>query len=177
MIALVTVVTMVLTPLIATEANVWRLVRLQPSRFQEEIGAHDVEDHVVILGVGRSTREFVLSLLSGGEQLVVIDHDPIVCAWAEQVGATSIRADASDPKILEQVRVQHAMVVVSTLPSLSDNCRIVRQLGDVPTLVRVYEVSEEEAIEEAGGIAVCFSEAAAEAFLTWIDDTVRATSH
>ncbi len=168
-IALVTMVTMVLTPFLATEANVWRLVGFHPSRFREEMGAHDAEGHVVVLGVGRSARKLVQALLARGDQVVVVDHDPVVCGWAEGVGATAVRAEASDPKILDQVRAQHASVVVSTLHSLADNCRIVSRLSGVPTVVRVYEASEVEAIESAGGIAVPFSDAAADAFLAWVD--------
>ena len=168
-IALVTVATMICTQFLATEKNVWRLVEIHPSRFREQIDEQDVEDHVVVLGAGRSAKELITELIARGVEVIVVDHDPVVCAWAEEQGATAVRADASDPVILQQIRAHHARAVVSTLKQISDNCRIVRELGEVPTIVRVYEESDVKAIEEEGGIAIPYSEAAAEDFLSWID--------
>ena len=166
-ITLATVVTMVLTQFLATEKNVWRLLKVHPSTLRRQIDQLDVEDHVVVLGVGRNAETLVRRLLDEDHVVVVVDHDPVVCEWAEKSGARVTKADASDPRILKEIRAHHAKLVVSTLKQVSDNCRIVRELSGIPTLVRVFEDAEAEMIEQAGGIPVPYAEAAASEFLDW----------
>lgn len=168
-VALVTVVTMVLTQFIATDPNVWRLLRWHPSHFRKELDEQDVADHFVILGAGHNAESLVIELLNRGQEVVVVDHDPVVCDWAERAGARAVRADASDPRVIQKIRAHHARAVISTLRRQADNCRIVKELGDVPILVRTYEASEVDAIEKAGGIPIAYSDAAAQAFLAWFD--------
>jgi len=168
-VALVTVLTMMLTQFIATEANVWRLLKIHPSSFRKQLEREDVENHVIILGVGRNAEALVMELLHRHEDVVIVDQDPVVCDWAEKSGARAIRADASDPRILEQIRAHHAKAVISTLKQQVDNCRIVGELKGIPTIVRAFEKNEVEAIEAAGGIAIPYSEAAADSFISWFD--------
>jgi Kef-type K+ transport system membrane component KefB len=50
-IALITVVTMILTPFLATDSTTWRLMRIHPLRRQIEV-QRPMEDHVLLLGCG-----------------------------------------------------------------------------------------------------------------------------
>lgn len=168
-IALVTVITMLLTQLIATDRNVSRLLNLHPLTLRNQLDQYEIENHVVLFGAGRNTGELLVELLERDHDIIVVDHDPVVCSWAAKLGAHAVRADAAAPPVLRQVRAHHARVVITTLTRLSDNCRIVQELDGIPTLVRVYEAAEVEAIEEAGGIPIPYSEAATQDFLRWFD--------
>ena len=169
-VALVTVVTMVLTQITATDANVWRLLKLHPSNFRDSRAVVDVKGHIVILGVGRNAEGLVAELLERNEVVLVVDQDPVVCEWAEATGAIAIRADAADLRVLDIVNAKSAKAVISTLKQMTVNRRIIEDIGDVPAIVRAFEDSEVEAIQSAGGIPIAYSKAAAEDFTSWFDN-------
>ncbi|HEX2190431.1 MAG TPA: cation:proton antiporter [Longimicrobiaceae bacterium] len=165
--ALVTVATMVLTPFLATEPVVRRLMRLHPLARAGEVAPPS--GHVLLLGCGSGGMPLLETLLALGEAVVVVDDDPEVVERLREGEVTCIRGDAADPEALRQAGAGRAKLISSTVRRPRDNRRLLETVEDVPVLVRVFDDDEAAWVAELGGIPVMYSEAAAEEFLRWFD--------
>ena len=167
-IALVTVSTMLLTPLLATEAVVGLIAR----RFPQRRPATDVppRDHVLVLGAGSTGSMLLEDLLLSGCALTVVDEDPRLAGRLREAGIRVVRGSASDPAVLEAAGASRARLVISTLQRARDAGRLLELTPDVPVLVRVFEAPEAEWVRARGGEAVLFYDAAAGQFLEWVDE-------
>lgn len=168
-IVLVTVGTMMLTPLLTTGRVTWFLMSLQPLRRQNAGERAPPTDHVLLLGCGDNGMPLMETLLSSGNEVVVVDDDPAVVDTLREGGIRTIRGDGSDPAVLEQAGAARARIVVSTLRRPLDNLPLLRRYPGVEALVRVFSSSDAEEIRAAGGTPVLYSEAAADDFLRWLD--------
>lgn len=167
-IALVTLLTMVLTPVLARDRVAWRLMHLHPLR---RVGQAPISPpaggHVLVLGAGTTGLPLVETLFASGHQVVVVDDDPDVAARLREAEMPVIRGDATDLAVLEEARARHARLVTSTIRRPEDNLRILEHVSGVPMLVRVFEEDDATAIRAAGGTPVLYSEAAADRLLEW----------
>lgn len=169
MLALVAAITMTITPLLATDAVTWKLLRLHPSRHQRPPRI-TLQDHVVVLGFGSAGMWLVKPLIEAGYEIVVVDEDPAVVDGLARHKVTAWRGDGSDDRTLEAAGVKRAKLVLASLPRVPDLLKILKFAPQVQVVARVFEQSEAEAIERAGGVAILNSEAAAEQFLQWFQN-------
>jgi len=168
MIALITVVTMILTPFLATDAMTWRLMRFHPVRKRQEPG-YTPAGHVLLLGCGDNGMPLLETLLTAGHEVVVVDDDPAVIDRLAEGEVTAIRGDGSDYDVLRRAGAQEARVVISTMRRVRDAEQVVRHLPEVPVLVRVFDDADGRRIEKLGGTAVRYSDAAANDFFRWLE--------
>jgi CPA2 family monovalent cation:H+ antiporter-2 len=169
LIALVAALTMSLTPFIATDFVTWKILHLHPGR-QKQLAGLDLQGHILVLGLGSAGMWVVKPLLQAGHRVLVVEDDPRVI---EQLGQTKVawwRGDGSDEQTLEAVRARQASLILSALPRLSDQLKVIRYAQGVPVVARVFEEAEARFIERAGGIAILNSEAAIEQFLLWFEN-------
>jgi len=167
-IALVTVLTMLLTPAITTDAVVWRVLRLHPVPHRSR-GLFPDSGHIVLLGAGTTGLPLLETLLGAGYDLVAIDDDPAIADRLAPSGITCIRGDAADPEVLRKARVHTARLVVSTLRRPEDNHRVLDLAPNVPVLVRVFDEHDAGWIRRRGGTPVAYADATADALLAWMD--------
>ena len=167
-IALVTLLTMLLTPVVTRDRVAWRLLHLHPLRRagQRPISP-PANGHVVVLGAGTTGLPLVETLFASGYELVVVDDDPDVAARLREAEVAVIRGDATDLSVLDEARVRHARLITSTIRRTEDNRRLLEHVSGVPVLVRVFEEDDAAAIREAGGTPVLYSEAAADRMIEW----------
>lgn len=168
-IAVVTMVTMLLTPVIATDEMAWRLVRLHPSAAPDDGGTGPApEGHVLLLGGGSTGRRLLRELTSAGCETVVVDEDPAVVDRLREAGVRAIRGDGSDPAVLLRAGAGRARAVVSTLRRIRDNRPVLEAVADrAPVLVRVFDEEDAAWIRDLGGTPVLSSLRAAESLLEW----------
>lgn len=171
-VALVTVLTMILTPFLATDRMAWTLMRLHPS--SPSRGRAPVEEpprgHILFLGCGENTLPLLETLVAVGHDVVVVDDDPAIIERLIQGDVPCIRGDASDPAALSRAGARRARLIVSTVRRPSDNETVLDWVGnEVPVLVRVFEPEAAERLRARGATPVLYSEAAAEEFLEWFD--------
>jgi CPA2 family monovalent cation:H+ antiporter-2 len=168
-IALVTVVTMVLTPFLAADRVVWWLTRRYPTgRPQAE--ATPENDHVLLLGTGATGMPLLESILGAGHRVVVVDDDPVVIARLREADISCIRGDATDPAILRQAHADRAAIITSTIRRPQDNRRVLEFARGVPVIVRVFDEHDARWIEELGGTPIVYADAAADGMLRWFDN-------
>jgi Kef-type K+ transport system membrane component KefB len=171
-IALVTGVTMVLTPFYATDGVTWSLLRFHPVRRAATRSPTAPEGHVLLLGCGENGMPLLETLHSAGVHVVVVDDDPAVIAQLREADIHAVRGDGSDWSVLHSAGAQRARLIVSTIRRPLDNEAVLRYARGVPTLVRVFEDIEAARIEELGGQAIIYSEAAADDFLRWYEQAM-----
>jgi FlaA1/EpsC-like NDP-sugar epimerase len=167
-IALSTILTMVLTPFVATDRLTSLVMRFHPQRrLPREEG--EKEGHVVMLGHGDAGRYLLRPLQKAGYDVLVVDDDPLVIQRLQEAKVSCLRGDASEEAILLRAGAARARFIVASLRRAGDAVRVLEHVQGVPIVVRVFEDGEAELVRRLGGIPVLSSEAAAETFMDWYD--------
>ncbi|HMH88880.1 MAG TPA: cation:proton antiporter [Steroidobacteraceae bacterium] len=161
-----TVLSMVLSPLIIRHnRRITRIILresgnpLTEAMRQERItlAAADRE-HVVICGFGRVGQNIARVLEQTGFEYIALDVDPYRIRTGRQVGDPVVYGDAGEGKVLENVGVAHASVVVITFANPDVALRILRSVRelrpDVPILVRTQDDTKLVELQAAGATEV-----------------------
>jgi len=165
-IVLVTVISMILTPLLTTGPVTSLLLRIHP--FRKPSDPREIpQGHVLLLGCGSSGVNLLETLVGIPHPIWVVDDDPAIVERVIQAGFTAIRGDATDAEVLRGAGANRARVVVSTMRRKEDSERLLAHTGQTPVVVRAYDEDDVEWIEERGGIPVSYADAAAADFLDW----------
>lgn len=170
-IVLVTVVTMVLTPFLASDRVSLQLMRWHPSR-RARVAPSDHEPprgHVLLIGAGANGMPLLETLVIGPHPIVVIDDDPAVVERVRQAGIQGIRGDAADLEVLRHAGADRARVVISTMRRAEDNEPLLSITGDVLVIVRGFSEKDAAWIRARGAKPILYSEAAAVDFLAWYE--------
>lgn len=169
-IALVTMVTMLATPILATERMAWRLVHLHPFHGRRQPD-RPPSGHVVLLGAGATAGPVLEELIAAGCPTVVVEDDPAVAAGTRNAGVRVVRGDGSDPAVLASAGVARARLIISTLRRPGDNATVLAMVpDDVPVLVRVFDDGDASWVRERGGEPVVISELGARELFDWFDE-------
>lgn len=171
-VALVTLVTMVLTPFLTVPRVAWSLMRWHPLR-QEGAPGSIPRGHVLLLGCGDNGMPLLETLLSSGYETVAVDDDPAVVSRLREAEVACIRGDGADHTTLAAAGARHARLIISTLRRPEDSLAVLQQVHGVPVLVRVFDPADAERIRAAGGTPILYSSAAVEDFLGWLDQAQR----
>lgn len=167
-IALTTVLTMILTPILSSERVVWRLIRLHPLRTRGR-PKRIPRNHVLLLGGSETVLPLLETLHLSGEKVLVVDEDPGIVSQLRAEDIACMRGDVGDPEVLKAAGATTARIIISTI-SRPRSVRPVFDLArEAPVLVRVFEKDEEEQVKKWGGTPISFSDAAAEDVLQWFD--------
>lgn len=168
-VVLVTLGTMVLTPLLVSNDRVaLALLRLHPSRRRRRT-PEPPRDHLLLLGAGSSGMPLLETLVISPWPVVVIDDDPAVVQRIRAAGVDAFRGDAADPALLTRCGIARARVVVSTVRRPEDNELLLSRAGEVPVLARAFEQADADWLAARGAHPIVFGEAAATTFLEWFD--------
>ena len=169
-IALFTLTTMLLTPLIAND-RVASFVAHRLTR-RNAGGETPPEGHVLLLGTGSTGMPLLEDLILGNTQIVVIDDDPGVAARLADAGVRTIIGDASDEAVVRRAGADRARAVASTIRRPRDNEALLRVARDVPVLVRVFDEADAAWVREHGGVPMLYSLASADNLIEWFDDQI-----
>ena len=167
-IAIVTLITMFLTPSLSHERIAWRLLRLHPVPSRVTLPPPE-RDHVLLLGSGSTGMPLLETILTSGLEVAVVDDDPAVIARLGELDIPCVRGEAADLEVLDRVNARSARVISSTIRRPEDNRRLLDYVRGVPVIVRVFDEEDADWIRESGGTPVLYSEAAAERFFQWYD--------
>ncbi|MDO8592048.1 MAG: NAD-binding protein, partial [bacterium] len=87
-------------------------------------------NELVLFGYQRGGHEFINLFKKLGKKYVVIDYDPEVIDIIERRKINYLYGDATDAELLEEAGVEHAKLVVSTIPDFEINEYLLGWLGD-----------------------------------------------
>ncbi len=167
--ALVTVFTLVLTPFLARDRVVEALLRLHPLRARNAGEAEPASGHVLLIGCGAGGLPLLETLITAGEEVVVIDDDPEIVDFLRGADVFCIRGDATDPAVLTAAGAQSARLISATIRRPRDSARLLEMVRGAPVLIRVFDDEDADWVRERGGIPVPYAAAGAEAFLHWFE--------
>ncbi len=167
-IAVATVITMILTPFLATDRVTWALMRIHPFKRR---GLDPVEErpsgHVLLLGCGRNGVALLELLVVTPNELMVVDDDPALVERIQEAHVPAVRGDVSDVELLRRVGADRAKVNVSTIRRKEDNAPLLAMAHGIPTFVRTFNVEDAEWVRDRGGRPVLFSDPVAGEFMEW----------
>lgn len=95
---------------------------------------------VIIIGGNRIGFDFIRLFKKQKRPFLVIDHDPEVIEELTRMKVANVLGDASDPDLLEELKVHQAELVVSTVPDLETNLVILscaKRNGKKPVVICV----------------------------------------
>lgn len=109
---------------------------------------------VIIIGSGRIGSDFIAIFQKEGRKTLVVDHDPEMIRMLQTKQIPYIYGEASDPDLLEEIKVPSAELIVSTVPDLQTNLIILataRKQGGGPHVVVVaHRITNALTLYEAG---------------------------
>jgi monovalent cation:H+ antiporter-2, CPA2 family len=161
-----TVLSMVLSPVIIKHnRRITRTLLAETGNPQSEAVRHESatlavaeRDHVIICGFGRVGQNIARVLEQTGFEYIALDVDPYRIRMGRQAGDPVVYGDAGKVKVLENVGLAHASVVVVTFANPEVALRILRSVrelrGDVPILVRTQDDTKLEELQAAGATEV-----------------------
>lgn len=171
MIALVTVITMMLTPFLATDRVTRALLHLHPIR-RRIAPKFDLSNHALVLGFGGGGMWVVKPLKSAGFEVIVVDDDPVVIGELLRRNINCILGDGSDEKVLAQAGALQARIIIASMRRLSEAETVLRYARKIPVVVRVFEEEHAEHIRRSGGVPILNSIAAADTFMEWFEKKI-----
>jgi Kef-type K+ transport system membrane component KefB len=169
-IILVTAFTMTLTPSLTAARTVRWALKLHPSPYETIRAPERPQNHILLLGMGPNAIPLLETLLFSGYEVFVVDDDPALIDELAQNEVPALRGDASDPQVLQRAGIDRARAAISMIRRPKDNAVILDHAGQTPVIVRVFEEEDRRLVEERGGKAISFSDAAADGFVDWLDE-------
>ncbi len=160
------VLSMVLSPLIIRHnRRITRILLQETGNPQSEAMRHErvtlaaaEREHVVICGFGRVGQNIARVLEQSGLEYIALEVDPHRIRTGRQAGDPVVYGDAAQVKVLENVGVRHASVVVVTFANPDVALRILRAVrelrADVPILVRTQDDTKLTELQAAGATEV-----------------------
>jgi K+:H+ antiporter len=166
LVVLITVLSMLATPFLATDQMTWWL--LGRRRLRREDLPQSTSDppvgHVVLIGAGEIGLYLLNILERDGRPVVVIEGDPVRAQSLKERGIAVVCRDGADPHSLSLAGATRASLVVSTLARPEDTQRLLRHLDGCRVLVRVDNPAEADIARELGGEPVGFIDLAIDEF-------------
>lgn len=90
-------------------------------------------NHVILFGAGRMGKEILEQVKSFKDDYVVVDHDNMVIKKLIKKNVPCIFGDVEDDELLNQLGLENAEIIISTIPSQQDNLFLIRALQKIPT--------------------------------------------
>jgi hypothetical protein len=171
LIALVAVMTMTLTPFVATDRFTTFLLHLHPLRRRMKADT-EISGHMLVLGFGAGGMWVIKPLQQAGHKLLVVDDDPVVIEQLKRMKIPCLRGDGADEKVLDMAGAGRARMILASMRRVQDTERVLRHVKGVPVVARVFERFEADAVRRLGGTPILNSLAAADTFIEWFDKTM-----
>lgn len=175
-IVLLTVITMVLSPMLSSDWVAWRIMHFLPGPKRGGISVEH-RDHLVFIGCGTSTRKLIRILAEAGEKVVAVDDDSAVIEELALIkGVEAIRGDGADPWLLRRLGIRDAKMVVSTMRRMRDHERLLRLAGETPVIVRTFDHDAAMKLGDLGATVISEADEGERVFLEWFDQRAASGS-
>lgn len=84
-----------------------------------------LKNHIVLVGAHRLGHHLLEALQKNPIPFVVVDFNPEIVEQCIEQGMLSVCGDITDPYIQEQVNIQSAKIIISTVPDHNDNLALI----------------------------------------------------
>lgn len=89
--------------------------------------ARHLEEHVLLFGANRVGFQLLNTLQKLGRNVLVVDHNPAVIKRLQRKGVTCVYGDIDDLELLEEMGLDAASMVISTVPNTAASLYLVQQ--------------------------------------------------
>lgn len=96
--------------------------------FELDNAPKELKDHIIVLGVDRTGRKIVDTLIELKHKIIIVDYNPEVIHTLIERGINCICGDAEDIEILDRLNLKEAYAVISTIPETDINDFIIKYM-------------------------------------------------
>ncbi|MBA2279547.1 cation:proton antiporter [Candidatus Saccharibacteria bacterium] len=105
-----------------------RYIQMFERRHVKEGKEHREHFDLVLIGYNKGGHEFLKVFKQLKRKYVVVDYDPSVIDALENRNETYLYGDVTDPELLEELNLEHARLIVSTITDLPTNLQLAQWL-------------------------------------------------
>lgn len=98
------------------------------NRTNDEVKPEEITDHIVLVGANRMGEGILEALLEKKEKVLVVDFDPDIIEKLNKRHIKTFFGDITDPEIQEQVFLNKAALIISTVSDPEDNLLLLKNL-------------------------------------------------
>ncbi len=98
----------------------------------------EFSDHVILIGCHRMGFDFIHIFDELNISFVVLDFDPHIIKRLDTLGVNSLFGDIGDSEILEELNLNQAKMVISTVPNFQDNLVVLDTVKRINPQVCVF---------------------------------------
>jgi len=91
-----------------------------------------LQNHIILLGCGQMGEQILDQIKKFKENYVVVDHDNTVIKGLIKKGVSCIFGDVEDVELLNELDLENAEIIISTLPSPEDNLFLIKYIEKIP---------------------------------------------
>lgn len=142
------------------------------SREEVLVTEADLDNHVVLIGGGRTGKSLITYLKKTRTPFIVVDYNPKVFSNLAAEKISVILGDVDDSDVLDLAKIEKARLVISAAPTIHDNLALLEYVKNlkIKPLVIVKAGTRDEALKlyEAGAAYVLLPEIIAGEYLRHI---------
>ncbi len=91
-----------------------------------------IQNHIVLLGCGQMGQQILDQIKNFKDDYLVVDHDNTVIKNLIKKGVSCIFGDVEDAELINELGLENAEIVISTLPSTEDNMFLIKYVETMP---------------------------------------------
>ncbi len=91
-----------------------------------------LSNHIVLLGCGQMGQQILEQIKNFKEDYIVVDHDNSVIKGLIKKNISCIFGDVEDTELLNELGLENAETIISTLPSPEDNLFLIKYIERIP---------------------------------------------
>lgn len=137
-------------------------IETSPKYFGMEKLEKPMKNHIVIIGAHRMASKIIEALKSKKKNFVVLDFNPDRVRELNKRGVKCVYGDYGNLHVLESVHIADAKIVISTVPNLHDNIRLIKLSKktnkDVILIIKTHSAFDALMLYREGADFVIFPE-------------------
>jgi len=107
-----------------------QVIETNPKNFNIESIDKKLENHIIVIGAHRMATPIIEILKNKKKQFIVIDFNPDRVKQLQKEKVNCIYGDYGNIHVLESVGIEKAKTIISTVPNLDDNLRMIKIVKD-----------------------------------------------
>lgn len=115
-------------------------------RMARELG--QLKEHVIVCGYGRMGQNVIMELHQQDCPVVTVDSDAGAVERIQALGLLGFQGDATDEAVLQELGVERAQTLVTTLPSDADNVFITLTARNLNPALQIISRAEHQSTEK-----------------------------
>jgi Kef-type K+ transport system membrane component KefB len=104
----------------------------------------ELKDHIVLVGAHRTGESILNALEDHHEKVTVVDFDPDIINKIKKKDIVSLFGDIVDQDIQEKIQLEHARLVISTVPDLEDNLMLLSEIKKKNKKTDIIAIAQDE---------------------------------